>query len=253
MDLVNKLNRELLEQDFTGEQSGIDELSRYREIALHYASVEKSVAVLSDMRTNTSYIYYGDFSRTLGISETDKAGLVYSIWEESILKLVHPDDLYTKYLQELRFFHFIKRLPGKYRSDYYLMSKLRMRHANGNYMPVLHRLHYMATQADPNNLRIALCLYNPLLFDISANGVVVNAVTGQMNELKNSQDDRILSTREKQILSLIDKGMISKDIANLLCISVHTVSRHRQEILMKLQVRNSIEACRVARDLGLIL
>ena len=35
-------------------------------------------------------------------------------------------------------------------------------------------------------------------------------------------------------------------------ISVNTVSRHRQEILAKLQVKNSIEACRVAQDLGLI-
>ena len=38
----------------------------------------------------------------------------------------------------------------------------------------------------------------------------------------------------------------------MLAISPNTVSRHRQEILGKLQVKNSIEACRIARDLELI-
>ena len=44
--------------------------------------------------------------------------------------------------------------------------------------------------------------------------------------------------------------LIVKGIENLH--SVHTVSRHRQEILGKLQVKNSIAACRVAKDLKLI-
>ena len=46
--------------------------------------------------------------------------------------------------------------------------------------------------------------------------------------------------------------MTSKAIADRLCISVHTVSRHRQEILSKLQVGNSTEAIRIARQLGII-
>lgn len=253
MDIVSKLNRELLEQDFLKEQPASDELFRYKEIARHYASMEKSIAVLSDMRTNTSYIYYGGFSKILGIEHADREGVVYSIWEESILKLIHPDDLHSKYLQELRFFHFMKRQPVGKRFDYYLMNKLRMKNAAGNYLPVLHRLYYMAMLPGSNNLWLALCLYNPLLFDISGKGVVVNAVTGQMNELESNQDSGILSEREKQILRLIDQGMMSRDIAETLCISIHTVSRHRQEILGKLQVRNSIEACRIARDLKIIL
>ena len=123
MDIVSKLNRELLEQDFLKEQPASDELFRYKEIARHYACMEKSIAVLSDMRTNTSYIYYGGFSKTLGIEHADREGVVYSIWEESILKLIHPDDLHSKYLQELRFFHFMKRQPVGKRFDYYLMNK----------------------------------------------------------------------------------------------------------------------------------
>lgn len=40
--------------------------------------------------------------------------------------------------------------------------------------------------------------------------------------------------------------------AGRLSISVHTVSRHRQNILEKLRVGNATEACRVARGLGLL-
>ncbi|WP_353885389.1 LuxR C-terminal-related transcriptional regulator [uncultured Bacteroides sp.] len=75
---------------------------------------------------------------------------------------------------------------------------------------------------------------------------------GQMTEIGKQDSTRILSVREKQVLSLIDKGLTSKKIAETLSISINTVSRHRQEILGKLQVKNSIEACRVAKDLKLI-
>ena len=75
---------------------------------------------------------------------------------------------------------------------------------------------------------------------------------GSVTELNNDDDRNILSEREKQTLRLIDSGMMSKDIAAAMSISINTVSRHRQDILRKLQVRNSIEACRMARRLGLI-
>ena len=54
------------------------------------------------------------------------------------------------------------------------------------------------------------------------------------------------------MLALIDGGLTSKEIAARLNISLHTVSRHRQEILAKLQVKSSIEACRMARSMELI-
>ena len=62
----------------------------------------------------------------------------------------------------------------------------------------------------------------------------------------------MLTRRETEILRMIDAGMMSLEIAEGLSISIHTVSRHRQNILDKLRVKNSIEACRIARELGLI-
>ena len=186
--------------------------------------------------------------------EIDKYGdedKVSSIWEKEIFNLIHPDDLAGKHLQELCFFHFVKHQPKKKRTNYYLISKLRMKNGTNNYIPVLHRMFYVSTPSN-DTLWLALCLYSPLLFDIPAKCLIVNSTNGQMTEIGKQDNTRILSIREKQVLNLIDKGMASKKIAETLSISINTVSRHRQEILGKLQVKNSIEACRVAKDLKLI-
>ena len=136
MDIAHQLSHELLRQDFVREQMAPDELDRYKMIACHYARVENALSVLSDMRSNTSYIYYGGFSKTLGLTKAGKTDEVCSIWEDEILKLAHPDDLKGKYLGELRFFHFIKRLPKERRFDFFLMDKLRMRDAISCQSPI---------------------------------------------------------------------------------------------------------------------
>mgnify|MGYP002300796813 FL=1 len=119
------------------------------------------------------------------------------------------------------------------------------------YMSVWHRMFYISIPAQ-DAMWLALCLYSPLPFDLPAQCLIVNSVNGHTSELKPHNNSQILSARERQILNLVDKGMMSKEIAQLLSISKHTVSRHRQDILSKLQVKNSIEACRIAKDLGII-
>lgn len=251
MDTIDILNKEFFTQDFVEEQPSAEMLNRYKDIARNYARMENAVAVLSDLRTNVSYIYYCSFSRMLGIDKCGDEGKVSSIWEKEIFKLIHPDDLAGKHLQELYFFHFIKRQPKRKRTDYYLTSKLRMKSGTNNYIPVLHRMFYVSVPFN-DALWLALCLYSPLLFDTSAKCLIINSANGQMTELDKQNSTSILSVREKQVLNLIDKGLTSKKIAETLSISINTVSRHRQEILGKLQVKNSIEACRVAKDLKLI-
>lgn len=64
--------------------------------------------------------------------------------------------------------------------------------------------------------------------------------------------DMILTVRELEILKKISQGLLSKEISGLLGVSVHTVNTHRQRILAKLNVSNSIEAVKYATALGLI-
>lgn len=64
--------------------------------------------------------------------------------------------------------------------------------------------------------------------------------------------ETILSAREIEILKKISQGLLSKEISSLLGLSVHTVNTHRQRILAKLNVNNSIEAVKYAVALGLL-
>ena len=251
MDTIDRLNKEFSKQEFNAGIPCEELLNRYRIIACNYAEMENAIAVLSDLRSNASYIYYGKFAQILGIDKDRKDDILSSIWEEEIFRLIHPDDLTAKHLQELRFFHFIKCQPKKKRADYYLTSKLRMKSIMNSYIPVLHRMFYVPVPHD-NTLWLALCLYSPLLFDMPSKCLIVNSTNGQMTELDKQDNTKILSAREKQVLNLIDMGLTSKEIAETLSISINTVSRHRQEILSNLHVKNSIEACRIAKDLKLI-
>ena len=55
-----------------------------------------------------------------------------------------------------------------------------------------------------------------------------------------SQEAKIeaLSEREKDIIKCVAKGMANKEIADELCLSVHTVTTHRRNISSKLQIHS---------------
>ncbi|WP_328814554.1 response regulator transcription factor [Nonomuraea cypriaca] len=64
--------------------------------------------------------------------------------------------------------------------------------------------------------------------------------------------DTLLSPREEEIVKLIAEGRSSKEIADMLVISVKTVERHRANILSKLGRRDRLELTRHAIRAGLI-
>lgn len=58
---VDILNREFSSQDFSGEPVCNNIPEKYVNIASDYARIENAIAVLSDLRSNVSYICYGGF------------------------------------------------------------------------------------------------------------------------------------------------------------------------------------------------
>jgi DNA-binding NarL/FixJ family response regulator len=62
----------------------------------------------------------------------------------------------------------------------------------------------------------------------------------------------ILTPRELEIVKLIAEAHTSKEIAELLVISIKTVERHRENILEKLGMRDRVELTRYAIRRGLI-
>jgi DNA-binding NarL/FixJ family response regulator len=67
-----------------------------------------------------------------------------------------------------------------------------------------------------------------------------------------SERMEILTPRELQVVKLIAEAHTSKEIAELLVISVKTVERHRENILDKLGMRDRVELTRYAIRQGLV-
>lgn len=256
----NRIDRLMRSQPFgTGERDDRDVYNDARGLA----AIEHCTVVVSDLRSNSSRIFHGRFSERLGLSEQS---FEPSIWESEIIGKMDGSEQKEKYLSELRFFHFLRRIPPRQRPDYALATHLRFR-AGAGYagagstetgsaetdavIDVLHRMFYRYDER-AEVIRYAVCTYGPLAFAMPAKSMAVNSVSGEVVELSSAGDNAILSKREKQILTLVGTGLTSREIADRLFISKHTVSRHRQGILSKLKAKNSAEALRTARMLQLI-
>jgi two-component system, NarL family, response regulator NreC len=61
-----------------------------------------------------------------------------------------------------------------------------------------------------------------------------------------------LTQREREILKLVAEGHKNKDIADLLCISVKTVEKHRANLMEKLDLHNVASLTALAAEKGLI-
>ncbi|MEU9916319.1 response regulator transcription factor [Streptomyces sp. NPDC051001] len=64
--------------------------------------------------------------------------------------------------------------------------------------------------------------------------------------------EQILTPREEEVLKVVAEGYSSKEIAEMLFISIKTVHRHRANLLHKLGMRDRLELTRYAIRAGLI-
>ena len=67
-----------------------------------------------------------------------------------------------------------------------------------------------------------------------------------------ANDSIVLTIREQEVLSLVAGGATNKEIADTLCVSVHTVKSHMRKILAKLHLERRQEAASFAVRQGLI-
>jgi two-component system response regulator NreC len=86
--------------------------------------------------------------------------------------------------------------------------------------------------------------------DISA-----RVVDGYLNGRKTADPTspwESLTSRERQVLKLVAEGYKNKEIADLLCISVKTVAKHRSNIMAKLDLHSASELTAFAIKRGLV-
>ncbi|MFF1713436.1 response regulator [Streptomyces sp. NPDC058268] len=85
-------------------------------------------------------------------------------------------------------------------------------------------------------------------------GAVTALIRNYLDRVRQGEEppDQVLTAREEEVLKLVAEGHSSKEIAEMLFISIKTVHRHRANLLHKLGLRNRLELTRYAIRAGLI-
>jgi len=76
---------------------------------------------------------------------------------------------------------------------------------------------------------------------------IARKVISSFQKPAESNENSMLSVREKEVLELLAKGLIYKEIADKLGVSHETVKKHLKNIYQKLHVQNKIEALKKMR------
>jgi DNA-binding CsgD family transcriptional regulator len=244
--IQSDLNEKLLQQKFSTSKVENLQLKKCQQIAKTFVELENGIAVLSDLQHNKSYVHSGKLADELNIFQDKNIHEIESIWEEELFSKLDPEDVLQKHLLELQFFQFIKTIPFEQHKDYCVVSRLRIAERQ---KAILHKMFYF-TNSNDKNVELALCLYHfDFLNSPLHHGMIINTANGSIIHQTEAGNSAFLSIREKEILKMIQAGKRSKEIAELLFISINTVNRHRQNILEKMRVGNTIEACTMAAKL----
>ncbi|MCS7475297.1 response regulator [Umezawaea endophytica] len=85
-------------------------------------------------------------------------------------------------------------------------------------------------------------------------GAVASLIRNYLDRVRDGESipAKAITDREEEILKLVAEGNSSKEIADLLFISVKTVERHRANLLQKLGLKDRLELTRYAIRAGLI-
>ena len=164
--------------------------------------------------------------------------------ELNIEKLVHPDDLEVVRRIDKKVWEFLDTLPEEEKLTYKYIYEMRVLD-RGKYVRMIYQMRILAFK-DDNFLGMGIIDLAPeQSANISVRFQIKNCLTDEVVPFAiESATDALLTPREREVLALAKQGMFSKEISEKLNISIHTVNRHRQNILEKLQVDSMIEAIR---------
>lgn len=248
-----------LKSILTGQQFGPSNdkdllLAQAKACANGYALATEGIAVVSDFQNNECYIYSGKFGQAI-MNLPEYMVDRNSAFEDIVFSHAKGNELIERHILELRFFNFIKNISVKEKTHYAASCILGFfRSGRNEEIKILHTMRYFSCSLNGSVL-LGLCTYIP--YPIShnrQNGIIVNLLTGETigQDIYETSDRKILSRRQLEILTLIAKGVPSKQIANNLNISIYTVNRHRQDILASLKVANTAAAVEIALRMNLI-
>lgn len=173
---------------------------------------------------------------------------------ESILEIVHPDDIHHGLLVRKKIYSLLSSFSAEEKMKHKMVHEMRVKNVRGEYIRIIEQ--EQAIELDKSgNIWLMLSV-----IDVDAShesettqSHLYNFETGEQLFIDLSDTlDEPLTNRELSVLQLMKQGLLSKEIANYLNVSINTINTHRQNILQKLKANNSIEAVNFGQRLGLL-
>ncbi|MDA3616044.1 LuxR C-terminal-related transcriptional regulator [Polluticaenibacter yanchengensis] len=178
-----------------------------------------------------------------------------------IFHLIHPDDINFVIEAEQRTIDKILEIGKEHILNLKSNYCFRMQTASGKYELFHHQAIHTRMS---NNGEIVEAInihtniqhltsknnYSVLISGIGARNDFHFVQTSFKPQLPNATET--LTKREKEVLTLIAKGLSSTEIANQLRLSNHTIIRHRKNIIKKTNAKNSAELIKKCSEWGYI-
>lgn len=251
--LAKKYASVLSLQTFVYEELDYSVLERHKQMLSRLAEVGNSGVTVFDLASGEHVFSSYNMHELFGFDLVS----VEQIGNEYINSRTHPDDYLTLMRNGIALLQFLYSIETNERMNYKVINEYRILNAQENYIRVIEQQQILELDSR-GNIWLALAV-----LDISPNQEEYQGVKCQIFNYKTGEivsvlaldhiDSQIeLTQREREILKLVRAGYLSKEISEMLSISVHTVNTHRQRILEKLGVDNSMEAVKYASQLGLL-
>lgn len=251
-ELEIQFDKILSSQNFVESDLDYKAQEKHLDFIKQVDSINTGALSIYDLCKREHLYYSPKFESVFGwdLSKLETNGHEYSN------SLIHPDDLLFIVEAGCYFTSIGLSLSPENRPNIKMYMDYRIKGKDGNYVRVIEQ--HSILESDINgNIWLALST-----LDLSPYTDLNSSLLSRMLDVKTGnlyqfpppdiKKKNILTMREKEILNLISKGLISKQIADTLFISVNTVNTHRQRIIEKLDVSSTSEAIRYAIDLGLL-
>ncbi len=251
METIVETYQKLVEQQvFAEEDLDYPWIESQKPFLEHLSKIDHSAISVFDLHQKKHIYASENFADLFRISQK------VALSDDSINSRTHPEDRVVLMKIGIKTLQLYYTLPVEEKMDFKLINEYRLQISEHEYIRVIEQ--HKALKTDKKgNVWLALSMVdlspnqNPNLTVLSQ---VVNVKNGEaFSWLDNEgEEPSKLTRRESEVLSLVGRGLLSKEISTMLNISVHTVNTHRQRILEKMNANNAIEAIDAARRFGLV-
>ena len=213
------------------------------------SEVTHSIVLVFDCYTNKFVFVSDNIPKLYGLDSRR----LFIHGHQPVIEVIHPDDIDYGLLVRKKIYSILLSFSNEEKRNYKAIHEMRIRNMRGEYIRIIEQEQVLELDKS-GNIWLMLSVID---VDASHESEIIkshlyNFKTGEQIFIDLSDTlDEPLTNRELEVLRFMKKGLLSKEIAEALKVSINTVNSHRQNILQKLKANNSIEAVNFAQRLGL--